>query len=143
MRFTKSRKKAELHENFTNFINTSKDSGLTGGVEKKYGRIEEYRCLRLLFRDARPSMQFWTFAKTGAGRGETRFAQTVSPSGANAKIRSRKMVSIPPKAAGDSGIFYPVFFLPSAPEPRKTTYMVKPIRLLISFYPLNRTLTAI
>ena len=68
-------------------------------------------------------------------------AQTVSPSGANAKIRSRKMVSIPPKAAGDSGIFYPVFFLPSAPEPRKTTYMVKSIWLLISFYPLNRMLS--
>ena len=51
------------------------------------------------------------------------------------------MVSVPPKAAGDSGIFYPVFFLPSAPEPRKTTYMVKPVRLLISFYPLHRTLS--
>ena len=143
MRFTKSRKKAELHENFTNFINTSKDSGLTGGVEKKYGRIEEYRCLRLLFRDARPSIRFRTFAKTGAGRGETRFAQTVSPSSANAKIRSRKMVSIPAKAAGDSGIFYPVFFPFSAPEPHKITYMVKSIRQLISFYPLNRILTTI
>ena len=53
------------------------------------------------------------------------------------------MVSIPAKAAGDSGIFYPVFFPFSAPEPHKITYMVKSIRQLISFYPLNRILTTI
>ena len=40
-------------------------------------------------------------------------AQTVSPSDTNAKIRNRKMVGISAKAAGHSGVFCPVLFLPS------------------------------
>ena len=45
-------------------------------------------------------------------------AQTVSPFDTNAKAQNRKMVSIPAKASGYSGVFWPAFF-PSAPEPRK------------------------
>ncbi len=71
--------------------------------------------------------RFRTFAKTGIGRGETRFAQTVSPSDANAKIRSRKIVSIPAKAARIQRRFFPVFFLPfRTPHPNsmfKRAYM--------------------
>ena len=50
-------------------------------------------------------------------------AQTVSPFDTNAKAQNRKMVSIPTKASGYSGVFWPAFF-PSAPEPRKAPWQM-------------------
>ena len=88
--------------------------GWKGAKLSEIERIEEWRCVLLLFRDARPSKRFRTFAKTGIGRGKTRFAQTVSPSDTNAKARSRKMVSIPAQRQPDTEPFlYPVPFLPN------------------------------
>ena len=50
-------------------------------------------------------------------------AQTVSPSDTNAKIRNRKMVGLPAKAAGHSDVFCPVLFLPSSTRtPQNSRY---------------------
>ena len=66
-------------------------------------------------------------------------AQTVSPSDTNAKAQSRKMVSIPSKAAGHSGVFCPAFFL-SAPEPRKAPCQLsaKSCNIPVDLYEFNK-----
>ena len=96
--------------------------GGEGAKLSEIERIEEWRCILLLFRDARPSKRFRTFAKTGIGRGKTRFAQTVSPSDTNAKARSRKMVSIPAQRQPDTAPFlYPVPLLPNRTRPPQSS----------------------
>ena len=55
------------------------NSGLTGRAERKNRTARRWCCRRMLFQDARPSKRFRTFAKSGIGRGETRYRSDSLP----------------------------------------------------------------